>query len=305
LTAPVEDDGSAGGPATLRVMLGAQLRQLREARGLSRGEAGNQIRSSQDKIRRMELGLVSFKERDLADLLTLYGVTEHDERDQLLTLARTTGSPGWWHRYGDVVPTWFRRYLDLEAAATAIRSYEVQFVPGLLQSADYARAVILLGHRHAPAAEIDRRVSLRMERQRILTRRDPPQLWVVMDEAVLRRPVGGHDVMRRQLEALIEAGKRPNVRLQIIPFHVGGHSAASGAFSILQFQDQYLPDLVYVEQFSSASYLDRRDDVDHYIATMHTLTAEGDPPSRTLATLTAILAGLDDELTWHARPPQP
>jgi len=208
VTTPVEDGDPAGGPTALRMMLGAHLRQLREACGMSREDAGWQIRSSESKISRIELGRVSFKERDIADLLTAYGVNEQDERDRLLTLARNANTTGWWHRYGDVLPNWFQFYLGLEAAATVIRSYEVQFVPGLLQTADYARAVILLGHRHAPADEIDRRVSLRMDRQRILTRRDPPQLWVVMDEAVLRRPVGGRDVMRRQLEALIEAGKR-------------------------------------------------------------------------------------------------
>jgi transcriptional regulator with XRE-family HTH domain len=293
VSTPVDDGGSIGGPTALRMMLGAHLRQLREARGISREDAGWRIRSSESKISRMELGRVSFKERDIADLLTLYGVSAQDERDRLLSLARNANTPGWWHRYGDVLPNWFQSYLGLEAAAGVIRTYEIQFVPGLLQTAEYARAVILLGHRDASTDEINRRVSLRMDRQRILTRRDPPHLWVVMDEAVLRRPVGGPAVMRGQLTALVEASKLPNIRLQVIPFHTGGHAASGGAFSILRFRDQDLPDVVYVEQLTSAIYLDKRDDVDHYVAAMETLAAEADPPQRTAATLAAMLAELE------------
>jgi transcriptional regulator with XRE-family HTH domain len=293
VSTPVDDGGSTGGPTALRMMLGAHLRQLREARGISREDAGWRIRSSESKISRMELGRVSFKERDIADLLTLYGVSAQDERDRLLALARNANTPGWWHRYGDVLPNWFQSYLGLEAAAGVIRTYEIQFVPGLLQTAEYARAVILLGHRNASADEINRRVSLRMDRQRILTRRDPPHLWVVMDEAVLRRPVGGRSVMRGQLAALIEASKLPNIRLQVIPFHTGGHAASGGAFSILRFRDQDLPDVVYVEQLTSAIYLDKRDDVDHYVAAMETLAAEADTPQRTAAMLAAMLAEID------------
>jgi transcriptional regulator with XRE-family HTH domain len=293
VSTPVDDGGSTGGPTALRMMLGAHLRQLREARGISREDAGWRIRSSESKISRMELGRVSFKERDIADLLTLYGVSAQDERDRMLALARNANTPGWWHRYGDVLPSWFQSYLGLEAAATVIRTYEIQFVPGLLQTADYARAVIMLGHRTASAAELNRRVSLRMDRQRILTRRDPPHLWVVMDEAVLRRPVGGREVMRGQLAALIEASKLPNIRLQVIPFHIGGHAASGGAFSILRFRDQDLPDVVYIEQLTSAIYLDKRDDVDHYVAAMETLAAEADPPHRTAAMLTAMLASTE------------
>jgi transcriptional regulator with XRE-family HTH domain len=293
VSTPVDDGGSIGGPTALRMMLGAHLRQLREARGISREDAGWRIRSSESKISRMELGRVSFKERDIADLLTLYGVRAQDERDRLLALARNANTPGWWHRYGDVLPNWFQSYLGLEAAAAVIRTYEIQFVPGLLQTAEYARAVILLGHRNASTDEINRRVSLRMDRQRILTRRDPPHLWVVMDEAVLRRPVGGRSVMRGQLAALIEASKLPNIRLQIIPFHTGGHAASGGAFSILRFRDQDLPDVVYVEQLTSAIYLDKRDDVDHYVAAMETLAAEADPPQRTTAMLAAMLAEVE------------
>ncbi|MFF0253467.1 helix-turn-helix domain-containing protein [Micromonospora zamorensis] len=286
------EGGPTTGPTVLRMLLGAQLRRLRESSGVTREGAGWEIRSSESKISRMELGRVGFKERDVSDLLTLYGVTEEHERDALLKLARDANSPGWWHRYGDVLPTWFQSYLGLEAAAALIRTYEVQFVPGLLQTGDYARAVVLLGHGAAGPDEIERRVALRMQRQQLLHRENPPQLWAVVDEAALRRPIGGPAVMRGQLTALIEATKSPNIRLQVIPFAAGGHAAAGGAFTILRFGDQELPDIVYIEQLTSAIYLDKRDDLDYYAVAMERLCVEAEPPERT----SDILGELLDDL---------
>jgi transcriptional regulator with XRE-family HTH domain len=284
-----EAPGSGGGPTVLRMLLGAHLRRLREAQGVSREDAGWEIRASESKISRLELGRVSFKERDVEDLLTLYGQVDTDERERLLALARQANTPGWWHRYGDVLPNWFQSYLGLEAAASLIRTYEVQFVPGLLQTADYARSVVLLGHGRAKTEEIDRRVDLRMRRQKILDRPDPVQLWAVIDEAVLRRPVGSRATMRGQIQALIDATQRTSVHLQVLPFRVGGHSAAGGAFSILRFPDQELPDIVYVEQLSSALYLDKRDDVELYVDAMERLCVEADQPERAPDTLRRIL----------------
>ncbi|MFK3984710.1 helix-turn-helix domain-containing protein [Micromonospora sp. NPDC050397] len=275
------------------MLLGAQLRRLREANGVTRETAGWEIRASESKISRMELGRVGFKERDVADLLTLYGVHDDDERKVLLGLAREANEPGWWHRYGDVLPQWFQSYLGLEAASSLIRTYEVQFVPGLLQSRDYARAVVLLGHRTASGDEVERRVNLRMARQQLLTRTDPPQIWAVVDEAALRRPIGGPEVMHGQISALIEATKLPNVRLQVMPFATGGHAAAGGAFSILRFPDRDLPDVVYIEQLTSALYLDKRDDVDHYAAAMERVCVEAEPPAQTPEILARILADLE------------
>ncbi|MBM0202119.1 helix-turn-helix domain-containing protein [Micromonospora sp. NPDC051227] len=283
------EGGPTTGPTVLRMLLGAQLRRLRESSGVTREGAGWEIRSSESKISRMELGRVGFKERDVADLLTLYGVTEDHERDALLKLARDANSPGWWHRYGDVLPSWFQSYLGLEAAAALIRSYEVQFVPGLLQTQEYARAVVLLGHGAAGPGEIDRRVALRMQRQQLLQRQNPPQLWAVVDEAALRRPIGGAEVMRGQLTALIEATKSPHIRLQVIPFAAGGHAAAGGAFTILRFGDQELPDIVYIEQLTSAIYLDKRDDLDYYAVAMERLCVEAEPPERTAEILGRLL----------------
>ncbi|MER5704602.1 helix-turn-helix transcriptional regulator [Micromonospora sp. NPDC002296] len=286
------EGGPATGPTVLRMLLGAQLRRLRESVGVTREGAGWEIRASESKISRMELGRVGFKERDVADLLSHYGVTDSEEREALLKLARDANSPGWWHRYGDVLPSWFQSYLGLEAAAALIRSYEVQFVPGLLQTPEYARAVVLLGHRGAGADEIDRRVGLRMQRQELLRRPQPPQLWAVVDEAALRRPIGGPEVMRGQFAALIEATRSPHVRLQIIPFEAGGHAAAGGAFTILRFGDQDLPDIVYIEQLTSAIYLDKREDLDYYAAAMERLCVEAEPPERT----PELLARLRDEI---------
>jgi Domain of unknown function (DUF5753)/Helix-turn-helix domain len=285
--------GAAGGPTALRILLGAQLRRLREDSGVTREAAGWEIRGSESKISRMELGRVGFKERDVADLLSLYGVTDQAERDSLLALAREANTPGWWHRYGDVLPGWAQAYVGLEAATTLIRTYEVQFVPGLLQTEEYARAVIMLGHGSASPAEIERRVRLRMDRQHVLARSEPARLWAVLDEAVLWRPIGGHDVMRAQVEALIQATKLPNVRLQVIPFSAGGHAAAGGPFSILRFPDQDLPDLVYIEQLTSALYLDKRDEVNDYAVAMDRLCVEADPPGATADILSRVLKHLD------------
>ncbi|EXG79683.1 helix-turn-helix domain-containing protein [Cryptosporangium arvum] len=268
------------GPTVLRILLGSQLRRLREDRNVTREDAGYAIRASESKISRIELGRVGFKERDVSDLLTLYGVTDPAERDALLSLAREANQPGWWHKFGDILPQWFQAYVGLEAAASLIRTYEVQFIPGLLQTEDYARAVVLLGNGSAPKEEIDRRVQLRMERQQLLDRPNAPRFWAIIDEAVLRRPIGGRDVMRAQLELLAELSERPNVTLQIIPFGFGGHAAAGGAFSLLRFPDQTLPDIVYIEQLTSALYLEKREDVDTYLESMERLAVEADSPDR-------------------------
>jgi hypothetical protein len=275
------------------MLLGAQLRRLREAKGVSREDAGWAIRGSESKISRMELGRVGFKERDVADLLTLYGVTDERQRAPLVSLVNEANVPGWWQPYSDLMPNWLQYYLDLESAATLIRTYEVQFVPGLLQTDQYARGVIMLGHGEAAPAEIDRRVALRIARQKLLTKPNPPQLWAVLDEAVLRRPIGGWTAMRGQLEALLAATHLPNVRLQVIPFGAGGHPAAGGAFTILRFPDQDLPDVVYVEQLTSAMYLDKRDDVDHYAAAIGELFIQAEPVTATQAILRQALRDLD------------
>jgi transcriptional regulator with XRE-family HTH domain len=274
------------------MLLGAHLRHLREERGISREEAGSAIRASESKISRMELGRVGFKQRDVADLLRLYGVGEQ-ERAALLAHAGAANTPGWWHGYSDVTPNWFQSFLGLEVAATMIRAYEVQFVPGLLQTEEYARAVIRLGHGGPRDDEVERRVRLRLGRQQLLRQPRPPTLWAVVDEAALRRPVGGPAVMRDQLEALVGVGmKLPNVRLQVIPLSAGGHAAAGGSFTILRFVEDDLPDVVYIEHLTSALYLDKRHDVDRYAEVMDHLCVEAEPPSHTIEILERILHDL-------------
>jgi transcriptional regulator with XRE-family HTH domain len=281
-----------GGPTVLRIMLGNQLRRLREAGGVTPDEAGYEIRGSRSKISRIEHGRVGFKERDVEDLLTLYGVTDEELRASMLTLARQANTPGWWAKYNDVLPVWFEPYLGLETAASLIRSFELQFVHGLFQTEDYARAVTILGYGPGAIDEIERRVSVRVRRQAVLTSADPPRVWFVIDEAALRRPMGGRQVMRAQLKHLLETTALPHVTIQVVPFRRGGHAAAGGSFTILRFAAPDLPDVVYLEQLTSALYLEERRDVDHYMEVMNRLSAEAHTPVATTRFLREILKEL-------------
>jgi hypothetical protein len=276
-------------PTVLRMLVGAQLRRLRETSQITCEDAGEAIRASHSKISRLESGRTGFKARDVADLLTLYGVHDEAERAAVLSLAEQASAPAWWHEYADVVPPWFEAYLGLEPAASVIRTYEVQFVPGLLQTEDYARAVVLLGHHDAPPEEIERRVALRMRRQRLLRRPRPPKIWAVIDETALRRPIGGADIMRAQIDHLLALAEHPDVTIEIMPFSAGGHSAAGGPITILRFPEDRVPDTVYLEQLTSAVYTSRRADVDHYLHTMNRLVIEAETPDATLPALHDIL----------------
>jgi transcriptional regulator with XRE-family HTH domain len=280
-TPDADQEEPAAEATVLRMLLGAQLRRLREAAGISAGKAGYEIRASRSKISRMETGRVGFKLRDIQDLLTLYGVLDEKQQARVMALAGRSREPEWWTRYNDVLPDWFESYLGLESAATSIRSFETQFVPGLFQTEDYARAVTRLGHQTEPEPEIERRVGLRLKRQDLLSRARPPRIWVVMDEAVLRRPIGGAAVMRAQLFRLADVAELPGVRLQVVPFARGGHAAASGSFSILRFEEPDLPDVVYMEQLTSAVYLDQRADVEHYLEVVDQLSSEALTPAAT------------------------
>jgi len=282
---------SAGEPGSVvrRMLLGSQLRRLREARGITREAAGYSIRASESKISRMELGRVSFKTRDVEDLLTLYGITDEQERASLLSLAREANVAGWWHSYSDVLPSWFPTYVGLEGAASLIRVYEVQFIHGLLQTEAYARAVVRRGMKGASAADVEKRVALRLERQKYLADDSGPEFHVVLDEASLRRPYGDRQVMRGQLQHLIDVSERPNVRLQIMPFGFGGHSGESGAFTILSFTESDLTDVVYLEQLTSALYLDKREDVTQYEKAMKELQQDSPGPDESRDLLRGLL----------------
>ncbi|WP_236243227.1 helix-turn-helix transcriptional regulator [Streptomyces sp. CC228A] len=279
----------SGGSLVRRILLGSQLRRLRESRGITREAAGYAIRASESKISRLELGRVSFKARDVEDLLTLYGVTDEQEREALLGLVREANIAGWWHSYGDVLPGWFQTYIGLEGAASLIRIYEVQFIHGLLQTEAYAHAVVARGMPGAPEAEIDRRVALRLERQKVLVSERAPQFHAVLDEAALRRPYGDRAVMREQLKHLIEISEQPNVTLQVMPFSFGGHSGESGAFTMLRFPESDLSDIVYLEQLTGALYIDKPEEVAQYERAMDRLREDSPDPEGSRDVLRGLL----------------
>ncbi len=281
---------ATGAPTVLRILLGTQLRRLREARGISAQDAAKAIRGSESKISRIELGRNAVREVDIADLLNLYGITDMAEREQLLTLASQANQQGWWHRYQDVLPTWFQSYIGLEESAESIRSFDAQFVPGLLQTEDYASAVIQLGA--YSRAETHRLVYLRKERQRRFAS-GGLRLWAVIDEVALRRPVGTAALRRAQLEHLLDISNRPGLTIQVCPFLTGASYAAPGSFSILQFATDDLPDVVYVEQLTSALYLDKRVDVDRYTEAMAQIVATSTTPEQTTDLIRSMLRELE------------
>src|SRR6266851_1853334 len=267
-------DAGQASPMVSRLLAGRTLRRIRERRGLSHDEAGQAIGIPGTEITRLEQGRSGFMMRDVAGLCALYRVSDQTERVMLLELARRGNSPEWWHPYRDVIPPWFEQYLGLEQAASIIRCYEVQFIPGLLQTPDYARAVFALGRRNAPQREIERRLELRMRRQDVLHRREPPHLWAVIDEAALRRPIGGAQVMRAQLRHLI-AADMPHVTIQVVPFRLGGHPAVGGPVTVLRLPERQLPDVAYLEQLTSARYYcDQPSEPEYYRHTLDLLAIQ-------------------------------
>jgi Domain of unknown function (DUF5753)/Helix-turn-helix domain len=281
----------SAGPTVQRLVLGGHLRRLREDAGITTERAALVIRGSHSKISRMEHGRVAFKERDISDLLTLYSVGPGDEREALLRLARESGTPGWWQGYSDILPHWVEPYFGLEAAASFIREYELQFVPGLLQTEAYARAVIRLGN-HTAEDEVIRRAEARIARQEILSRAQPPTLWAVMDESALRRVIGGPEVMKEQIRHLIEICDHPAVTLQILPFSAGAHRAMGGPFTILRYTEPDLRDVVFIEQLTSALYLDKATEVDSYLEVIEEVCLQSEPAAKTPGLLKAALESL-------------
>ena len=281
----------SAGPTVQRLVLGGHLRRLREEAGMTTERAALSIRGSHSKISRMEHGRVGFKERDIADLLSLYGVGPGDEREALLNLARGANTPGWWQRYTDILPHWVEPYFGLEAAASAVREYELQFVPGLLQIEPYARAVIRLGNLPSED-EVVRRAQARVSRQELLRRETPPKVWAVLDEGALRRVMGSRDIMRAQLLHLIEMCDHPAVTLQILPFSAGAHRAMGGPFTILRYTEPDLRDVVFIEQLTSALYLDKQTEVDSYLQVMEEVCLQAEPSAKTPGLLKGFLEAL-------------
>ncbi|MEU3464821.1 helix-turn-helix transcriptional regulator [Streptomyces sp. NPDC006733] len=281
-----------GAPTVLRVVLGKRLQDLREKAGLSYEQAGLALDVTHATIRRMEKAEVGLKPPYVEKLLQTYGVTSPSEVSGFLALAREANRPGWWHRFRDVLPEWFSAFVSLEGEASIIRAYEPHYVPGLLQTEEYARAVLWAGLPHASVEEIDRLVALRLERQALLTREKAPLLWVVMDETVLRRPIGGVDVMRAQIAHLAELTAMPNVRLQVMPFTAGPHPAMYGPFHIFRFEIQELPDIAYTESLIGGAYFDERDDVSAFLEALDRMCAQAAPAQSTKA----ILGGIRKEI---------
>ncbi|WP_128380164.1 helix-turn-helix domain-containing protein [Streptomyces cavernae] len=277
-------------PSVLRMILGKQLEELRTRAGLTYEEAGQAIGVSHSTIRRMEAAKVArLRPAEVEKLLHTYGVRDQQEIDTFLKSVREASKRGWWHTYRDVMPDWFAAYLSLEQAALQIRAYEAQFVHGLLQTEEYARALLGAGNPHAPSEATERRVALRMRRQELLCREAPPRLWVVMDETVLRWPVGGAEVMRAQIDHLIELNRLPHVTVQVMPFGNGPHPAMrAGAFHLFRFRAAELPDIVYLSGLVGAVYLDKGDDVLVYREALDRLGAQSAPARKTEALLGAI-----------------
>ena len=247
-------------PTVRRRRLGAELRRHRELAGLTIDQVAEQLDCSASKISRLETGQTGSNPRDVRDMLALYGVGD-TELEELLSVARETRQRGWWQPYGSILTG---AYVGFEAAADRIRSYEAQCVPGLLQTADYARSMIAAVHTGRPRQEVDDRVHIRLGRQALLTQEDPVQFWCVLDEAALRRPVGGREVMRCQLEHLVRESARPNVTLQVLPMAAGEHPGMEGSFVIMSFPDAADPDTVYVTIATGGVFQEKPDDVSRY-----------------------------------------
>jgi transcriptional regulator with XRE-family HTH domain len=279
------------GPTVLRILLGTQLRRLRESRGVSAQEAARAIRGSESKISRIELGRNAIREIDVLDLLTHYGVGAV-EREQLLSLAEQANRPGWWHRYNDILPDWFQSYVGMEEAATSIRIYEPQFIPGLLQTQSYTAAVLAVCD--IPVSGAERHVILRKERQRRFSE-ERLKLWVIIEETALRRPMGSKEILRDQLRFLLSLSAKRNLTMQVIPSGTGGHAVPSG-FTILRFAEPDLPDVAYLEHLTSALYFDKKSDVDRYLLNMERLSIMAAQPRETPRILTTVINQLDEEL---------
>ncbi|CUU59008.1 Helix-turn-helix domain-containing protein [Parafrankia irregularis] len=270
------------GPTVRRRRLGAELRRLRETAGIEVEQACEALRCSTSKISRLENGRIPVRTRDVADLLALYGVPDGEHRAALLALARESRRHGWWQAYQDVVPAWFEVYIGLEADASSISVYEPQLVHGLLQTADYARAVMRASLPEASDDEIARRVALRLDRQSRLRDENPPRLWVILDEAVLRRPVGGTITMNRQLQQVAQAAELPNVTVQVLPFAVGAHAGLGSTFSVLSFADETDHDVVYIEKGAGSLYLERPSEIRRYRVRLDHLMASALSPADSL-----------------------
>ena len=272
------------GPTARRMILGSQLRRLREEAGITRQQAGYNIRGSESKISRLELGRVGFKERDVTDLLTMYGVEDATERQTFLDMVKQSNEPGWWRRFGDTMPNWFSDLVGLEEAAARIQIWEPLYVSGLLQIEPYARAIFSHGRPEMADERVDQLVALRMRRQKMFSRPDAPRVWMVLDESVLHRPIGGMKVLKQQIEYLLEMSALPHVSVQVLPYSRSGLSAEH-AFSLLRFGEPELPNIAYVEYLTGAHYIEKREEIEKYSRALDMLAVDAETPERSRALL--------------------
>lgn len=277
-------------PSARSRRLAAELLRLREMSGLSREQVAERLGWSVSKLWRVETARSRAHHGDVADILDIYEVTG-EQRDILTRLAREARRRGWWHSYADVLAEGFDAYVDLEAEASAIRTYESQLVPGLLQTVDYAHAVLTAAWVTIEAEEIDRRVAVRMRRQELITSRARPfQLWAILDEAVLRRVTGGREVMHGQLKHLAEAARQTNMTIQVLPFSVGAHIAMLGPFVLLSFPEHGDANVVYLETDTSSLYLEEAQEIGRYGEIFDHLRATALSPRESIAFLEAAAA---------------
>lgn len=276
---------------TLQQLLGDQLRRLRTERGIDRETAGAHLGGSASKVSRIEVGDVGIKERDLERLLDLYGVTDLQERAAVQHIASVASNRQWWHQYGDAVSDWFSCYLGLESTAESIRTYELRFVPGLLQTPAYANEVIRL--RHQKVEQADRRLALRLHRQQMLFSRGTPVLWAVIDEGALRQHIGAKAVMDEQLRFLADVAQRPNVVIQILPSRDGLRTGAGNSFTIFRLRSSHLADVVYFEHLDNAEYLADTDRCDPYKEHLAAIVVAALHPRETKRALWEIAQGKD------------
>jgi transcriptional regulator with XRE-family HTH domain len=274
---------SRSSPTVRRRRLAIELRRLREEAKLTIEQVASALECSPSTVSRIETGQVSVRPRNLRDMLELYGVND-DRQDELIQLARQARVKGWWHAHGDVADT----FVSLEAAAASIRSYEALLVPGLLQTEEYARVIIRMVLPDLSADAIEKKVKLRMARQSHLLQDDPPELWAVLDEAVVRRPIGGRAIMRDQLHHLVLAAEQPTVTLQVLPFSVGEHTGIGGSFTVVSFPEPDDPQVVYLEQTDSLLYLENAVDIGRYTLAFERLQAAAMDPADSSALLATL-----------------
>lgn len=276
--------GGRGSPTLRRRQLGQELRRLREASGATIDQVAERLACSASKISRIETGQSGISQREVRDIVAAYGVVG-EQAEVLVDMARQAKQRGWWQLFGAVLTS---AYVGFEAAADEIRSYEVLVVPGLLQTEDYARAMIQAARPDMAVNDVEQRVRVRMNRQSLLTQDDPLQLWVVLDEAVLHRSVGGPGVMRRQLDRLCSVAEQPNVTLQVLPFSAGAHGGMDGAFTMLLFHGSSGHDVVFAANAAGGLFLEKEDELSRYTVIFDLLRTRALSPLESIGMIAAL-----------------